>query len=185
MDTTSPQPGGSGEQVEIERKYLLNGMPVLPRELKVEIWRIEQGYLQPAKGAAEALARGRLRRTRHEDGFIRHYHTVKDGVGLVRTETEREINAREFEANWPRTMGRRLKKVRYRLNVGELLWEIDEFDGIDLVLAEVELPKADHAVEIPAWLKPHVVREVTDDPVYTNASIAFRLIGSRLPDFNA
>ena len=52
---------------EIERVWVLRAPPVIPPEVPVETWRIEQGYLAPvAEGEAE-LARigfpeGRLRR---------------------------------------------------------------------------------------------------------------------------
>jgi CYTH domain-containing protein len=55
--------------------------------------------------------------------------------------------------------------------VGTLTWEIDEFTDRKLVLAEVELPTRDAAVEIPEWLQPHLVREVTEDEEYENARL--------------
>ena len=102
-------------------------------------------------------------------------HTVKHGVGLVRQEVESELERETFERAWPRTAGRRLSKTRYRVREGQLTWEIDVFDGIDLVLAEVELPTAETPSPIPGWLAPLVDREVTNEPGYTNAAIASRL----------
>jgi CYTH domain-containing protein len=100
---------------------------------------------------------------------------MKDGVGMVRQEIEREVTPEQFDRNWPRTRGRRLSKTRYRLRDGKALWEIDVFDGDDLAVAEVELPSADARFDIPPWLAPVIVRDVTDDPAYTNAAIAARL----------
>jgi CYTH domain-containing protein len=52
------------------------------------------------------------------------------------------------------------------------MWEIDEFLDRELVLAEIELPAVDSPVELPAWLREHVVREVTAEPDYVNRALA-------------
>ncbi len=148
--------------LEIERKYLLDGLPSMPPGALAH--RMEQGYFDP----------GRLRRAVGPNGAVTCTHTVKTGVGLVRNETEREISPEEFESLWPRTAGRRLTKTRYRINDGDLVWEIDDYDRIDLVLAEVELPSPKTRVTVPPWLAQHVVREVTDDPDYQNYELALR-----------
>jgi CYTH domain-containing protein len=51
-------------------------------------------------------------------------------------------------------------------------WVVDRFEGRDLVLAEIELDSASRKVEIPAWLKPYVVRDVTGDRHYENVNLA-------------
>ena len=169
---------------EIERVYLLRALPTpLPRG---EVWRIDQGYLPPrstvndgdshSPGApiAPHQLEGRLRRITHSDGSVEHIHTVKSGIGLVREEIERGIDAETFAREWPRTIGRRLEKVRTRISVGDRLWEIDQFTQIPLVLAECELPSADAPLEIPDWLAPFIVREVTEEPAFRNAELALR-----------
>lgn len=64
-----------------------------------------------------------------------------------------------------------VEKTRYNW-YGEdgMLWEIDEFEGglTGLVIAEVELPSEDHAVEIPSWIG----KEITGDGAWSNASLA-------------
>ncbi len=149
--------------IEIERKYLLSGLP--PRSRKGAVSEIRQGYL-PGQRLVE-----RLRHIR-EDGGDRWVRTVKGGVGLTRLEVEEETTEPVFTRMWPLTLGRRLTKRRYTIPDGDLTWEIDEFTDRDLVLAEVELPDADAPVEIPSWLAPHVVREVTGEPEYGNATLA-------------
>lgn len=170
--------------LEIERTYLLDRLPDLPAGA-IEL-RIEQGYLpepgDPAAGdrdANEALREGRLRRVRHPDGTVRCAHTIKRGSGLVRTEIEREISEKEFERAWPRTEPRRLRKRRFIVEDGGQWWEIDHFDDLNLVLAEIELADADAAIEIPGWLAPHIVREVTDEKQYRNYELALRLARER------
>jgi adenylate cyclase len=160
--------------LEIERVFLLSGMPRLP--VGTAALRIEQGYL-PAPSSREDLE-GRIRRVEHADGSVEHVHTVKVGSGRVRHETERTIDAATFEREWPRTARQRISKTRHVVREGALAWEIDEFAApAGLVLAEVELPAVDAAVPIPTWLAPVIVREVTDEPAYTNRAIARRLGG--------
>jgi len=55
-----------------------------------------------------------------------------------------------------------------------LVWEIDEFADFSLVLAEVELPTTDHHFEIPKWLAPWILQEVTLDPQYRNYNLALQ-----------
>jgi CYTH domain-containing protein len=97
---------------------------------------------------------------------------VKVGTGLVRAEYEEEIAPGEFERLWPLTAGARVRKRRYRVPDGELVWEIDEFLDRELWLAEIELPSADTEVEVPEWLAPYVVRDVTGEPEYSNLRLA-------------
>ena len=158
---------------EIERKFLLDGLPPLPAGAVAH--EIEQGYLPESEARGpEAPLEGRLRRTVEPDGSIVFTHTVKAGEGLVRREAQRTIGPQEFEQQWPRTIGRRLKKRRYVIAESGLVWEIDRFEELDLVLAEVELPTRDARAELPEWLAPHVVREVTDEPAYRNYELAMK-----------
>jgi adenylate cyclase len=94
---------------------------------------------------------------------------------MIRSDIEREITEEEFERLWPATNGRRLSKTRYLVPSGYLVREIDEFDELDLVLAEVELPDEHATAEPPPWLKPHIVRDVTDEKQYRNYQLALRL----------
>jgi CYTH domain-containing protein len=137
-------------------------MPQLPAG--AERVGIEQGYL-PESGA-------RLRRVTGADGTVRCWLTIKRGTGLVREETERRLDPDEFERDWPRTVGARIRKTRHRVPDGGLRWEIDEFLDRDLVLAEVELPAPDTPVAPPAWLAGAMIREVTEDPRYANVALA-------------
>ncbi len=149
--------------LEIERKYLLSGRPDFPPGAPA--LRIDQGYLPGARITE------RLRRVRGPMGE-RWYRTVKVGSGLARLEHEEETTAEVFKRMWPLTRGRRVRKRRYEVPAGESVWQIDEFLDRDLVLAEIELPFRDAAVEPPEWLRPRLVREVTDDPEYQNVNLA-------------
>lgn len=163
--------------LEIERTYLLNGMPTMPTG--AERLRIEQGYLPERSAATGDHPEGRVRRMTMPDGSDRFEHTIKRGSGLVRSEQQRSITREEFDSLWPFTQDRRLTKTRYRIPCdagGERrIWEIDAFDELNLVLAEVELPSEDASVTIPDWLQPHIVREVTDEQQYRIYELAIHL----------
>ena len=162
---------------EIERVWVLRSAPVVPNDVPIELWRIEQGYLAPiVDGEAELAKRGfpegRLRRIVTPQGAERFVHTVKSGSGIVRVETEREITREEFEREWPRTAGRRLAKTRTRARIGGLVWEIDAFDAMPLVMVEVELDDAAQRFEMPPWIAALVIKEVSEDARYRNAALA-------------
>jgi CYTH domain-containing protein len=153
----------AGPPVEIERKYLLRA---LPRQLRgAESVTVDQGWLP-----GERL-RERVRRLRDARGE-RYVRTVKLGQGVSRIEVEEACDAELFAALWPLTRARRVRKQRYRVPEGALVWEVDAFTDRALVLAEVELPAADAAVTVPGWMAPYVVREVTDEGEYVNANLA-------------
>lgn len=152
-----------GSTVEIERKYLLSGLPARCEGLARS--RIEQGYL-PGSRLIE-----RVRRIRAGE-HVSHVRTVKVGAGVQRVEVEEECSAALFDALYALTEGKRVEKDRFRVADGALVWEIDRFLDRDLVLAEVELPAPDFEVAVPEWLAPHLVREVTDEPAYVNANLA-------------
>ncbi len=156
------------EQLEIERVFLLRSMPELPPGSKQ--LKIEQGYLSGSDGTRQ----GRLRRTKYEDGSCVHHRNEKTGTGRVRQEREGEISPDEFAREWPNTQGRRIVKTRHRVEVGDLVWEIDEFLGFPLFLAEVELPAVAHAVTVPPWLDAVMVREVSEDARYHNYALALQ-----------
>jgi CHAD domain-containing protein/CYTH domain-containing protein len=151
--------------VEVERKYLLRAFP--DSALDAPPAEIDQGYL-PGDRLVE-----RVRRVRTLDGE-RYYRTVKLGAGVRRIEVEEATTRELFDALWPLTAGRRVRKRRHLVPDGDLTWEIDDFADRDLVLAEVEFPAsgAQTRVAIPNWLAPYVVRDVTDEPEYVNARLA-------------
>lgn len=154
--------------VEIERKYLLRFLPDEARDGRP--LDIEQGYV-PGERLHERIRRVSVR---HGGGRkeVRFFRTVKLGEGVARTEIEEETTAAIFDAMWPLTKGRRLRKRRYAVEVEGRTWEIDAFRNRELVLAEIELDSEDEPVAFPSWLAPAVEREVTTDPDYQNINLA-------------
>ena len=163
---------------EIERVFLLDGMPEdIPSEARArgDSWLVEQGYFPlQADVGSDRHPEGRIRRVRLPDGSERYTHTIKSGIGLVREEQERVIEAGEFHHLWPLTQGLRIRKQRLRIEVDGQLWELDQFLDLegDLVLAEAELPSVDTPLAIPGWIQRHLVREVTEEPGFRNFHLA-------------
>jgi adenylate cyclase len=143
---------------EIERKFLVKG----------DGWRggagvlYRQGYLSRAPRCTV--------RARVAGG--KAFLTVKgESTGAVRSEFEYPIPVADAEEMLATLSdGPVIEKHRYRIPQGELVWEVDEFLGANfgLVVAEIELPAADHPFEKPAW----VGQEVTGDVRYYNSTLA-------------
>lgn len=144
---------------EIERKFLVAEMPRAENGRTV----IEQGYL-----ALDAHAEVRLRRA---GGAL--LLTAKTGHGEVREEVEVPLGPGAFEALWPLTAGKRVRKVRHYVPLNGLLRaEVDVFEGAldGLRTAEIEFSsraEADRFVP-PPWLG----RELTGDQRYANQTLA-------------
>jgi CYTH domain-containing protein len=148
---------------EIERKFLLRSLPDLVVGSEAQL--IEQGYV-PGSRVLERLRRVRV------GGVERLFRTIKLGEGIERAEFEEETTPRVFAAMWPLTEGKRVRKRRYRVVFGELTWEIDEFLDHPLILAEVEIPHPSIDPAPPEWLRPYVVRQVSNEPEFLNVNLA-------------
>jgi adenylate cyclase len=146
---------------EIERKFWVVG----------DAWRgaadagtrYVQGYL--ASGASGATVRVRLA---GEAGWL----TIKGPtVGLTRPEFEYAIPTADAEAMLQTLCTTPpIEKTRYTMTVGQHLWEIDVFAGVNagLVMAEIELGSEGERFERPSWLG----EELSDDPRFFNAALA-------------
>jgi adenylate cyclase len=146
---------------EIERKFLVRGAGWRGRGRTTVL---RQGYLCASK---ERSVRVRLE---GRAGTV----TIKGpSRGAVRAEYEYVIPARDAAELLDRLCERPLiEKTRTRIKHRGFVWEVDEFRGENagLIVAEVELPRADCRVPLPAW----VGAEVTRDPRYLNASLLRR-----------
>ena len=147
---------------EIERKFLLKRMP---RVKHAERLLIRQGYV-PGDQIQE-----RVRSIQSDDGR-KYYRTFKSGVGVRRLEIEEETSEKVFKQLFSLTKGKRVRKRRHVVEENGARWEIDQFLDRKLVLAEIELDSPDEPIEFPRWLAALVVREVTDDPEFTNWKLA-------------
>lgn len=143
---------------EIERKFLVQG----------DVWRdltegryYCQGYV-PTQGKQTV-------RIRIIDQQA--YLTLKGPVeGMSRSEFEYAIPLTDAQTMLAELCQRPfIEKYRYRIPLGDVVWEVDEFLGENqgLILAEVELTHAGQTVDLPAWIG----EEVTGDPRYYNSNL--------------
>ena len=146
---------------EIERKFL-----VLNDHFKKEAsrsFRITQGYLCSNR---ERSVRVRIK---GNSGFL----TVKGGSntsGISRFEWEKEIAVQDAEELLAICEPGVIDKIRYEIEKGKHLFEVDEFLGTNqgLVIAEVELSYENEDYLKPIWLG----REVSGEPKYYNSRLA-------------
>ncbi|HEY8606129.1 MAG TPA: CYTH domain-containing protein [Noviherbaspirillum sp.] len=144
--------------VEIERKFLVRG----------DAWKrlapgvlLRQGYLS---SSAERIVRVRI-----EDAAATL--TIKGRTtGATRGEWEYPMPLEDARVLLDTLCERPLvEKFRYRIPIGGMMWEVDEFLGENagLVVAEIELTSEDQSFDRPEWLG----EEVTHDSRYANASL--------------
>lgn len=147
--------------IEIERKFL-----VTSDAYKTEAYRqsrIVQGFLNTHK---ERTVRVRIQ---GDKGFL----TIKGASsadGLSRFEWEKELPVTECEALLKLCEKGIIEKIRYEINFGNHIFEVDEFfgDNRGLVIAEIELSNEMETFEKPSWLG----NEVTGDIRYYNSQLS-------------
>ena len=157
---------------EIERVWILRAMPKIPAG--AVIWKIQQGYLPEHSVNDQSFREGRIRSVELANGHTEYFHTIKQGQGVVRQETEHALDRATFEKLWPQTLDQRIRKVRHRVSEAGLTWEVDQFLDLPLVMVEVELPSEHAACAFPQWLASEIDREVSSDPRYRNHALAVR-----------
>ena len=144
---------------EIERKFLVAG------DFKAEVsksTRIIQGYLS---SVPERTVRVRVK---GDKGFI----TIK-GIGsesgASRFEWEKEIPVSDALELMKLCEPGVIDKTRYLVDVGEHIYEVDEFHGENegLTVAEIELSSEEEEFVKPEWLG----EEVTGDVKYYNSML--------------
>ena len=145
---------------EIEHKFLVLNQDYRGDATRRE--RLRQAYLA---ASGKASIRVRL-------GGDKAWLNIKSAtLSAVRDEYDYAIPLRDGQEMLERlAVGGTIDKTRYWVPHDGLVWEIDEFHGDNegLVVAEIELERADQAYARPAW----VGREVTQIARYYN----FKLI---------
>ena len=147
--------------IEIERKFLVKSDAF--KAVATASYEIAQGYLN---SNPERTVRIRIK---GEKGFI----TIKglgNASGMSRFEWEKEIPIDEAKQLLSLCEQGIIEKTRFEVNVGNHLYEMDEFYGANkgLLLAEVELTFETEKIEMPNWLGV----EVTKDSRYYNAYLS-------------
>jgi adenylate cyclase len=148
--------------MEIERKFLVDkknwDLVDKPKPKK-----IIQAYLFRSP---EKTIRVRIKENK---GFL----TIKGKTtGISRSEFEYEIPVEEAEQLISEFAEKVILKNRYEINVGNHLWEIDEFHGKleGLLLAEIELSFETEEFELPSW----ATTDVSTDINYYNSQLIER-----------
>jgi hypothetical protein len=108
-------------------------------------------------------------RVLHEPDGDRHLREIATGSGARRFPVLEPADAATFEAYWPLTEGRRLRRIR-RPDPDATGWRVDEYLDRPLVLAVG--PAGEPA---PRWLDAVRVRDVSDERAYRDEVIARRL----------
>ncbi len=142
---------------EVERKFLVKGEDW--RELG-EGFPCRQGYLNSMK---ERTVRVRTMGSRAT-------LTIKGvNVGATRLEFEYDIPLDDCNQLLDLCEQPLIEKTRYKIPYGGLLWEVDEFHGVNegLVVAECELESEDQPIDKPEWIGD----EVTGDSRYFNSNL--------------
>jgi len=146
---------------EIERKFLVTGDYKLP--LGVEKKTIDQVDI-----SLDPVVRLR------KDGW-KYELTIKGKGHISKTEVEKELTKKEFDALWVLTEGKRLEKNRFLVPFGDYTIEFDVFKGHleDLVMFEVEfktLEEADNFNPNIDWITSF--EDVSEDMKYKNNNLA-------------
>lgn len=165
--------------LEIERKFLIRRPTEewLQSRPEVHIRRMTQTYLAAPEGTER-----RVRRVT-EGETTRFFVTEKsEGAGLIRTETERELTAAEYESLLSeRLPAAELQKVRYAFPYAGHTVEIDCYPfWQQQAILEVELASPEEEISLPPEV--FVLREVTDDPTLKNRALALAASLDKSPD---
>jgi len=141
---------------EIERKFLV----------KEGAWRNGKGtrYLQGYLNSAKE------RNVRVRTMENKAYLTIKGiAIGASRMEFEYEIPLQDADELLEICEKPLIEKIRYKVQEGGFVWEVDVFlrENQGLIVAELELESEDQEFPKPDWVR----EEVTEDPRYFNSNL--------------
>ncbi len=143
---------------EIERKFLVDRKKWNPA---FESKKMKQGYL-----SVDPERTVRVRIT-GDEAFL----TIKGkSEGIKRIELEYKIPVNEAETLMKMCLDFPVEKTRYFEKRGDVVWEIDLFEGENkgLIIAEVELKHENQHVNLPHWIE----KEVSEDSRYFNSQLS-------------
>lgn len=161
---------GEPEPFEIERKFLIEYPDISWLENNPNCHKVEiiQTYLNSSNDDEVRV------RQRGENGNYIYFQTIKKKVtDLKRIEIEKRLSQDEYLSLLMNadTSKRQIRKNRYCLTYNNQYFEIDIYPFWDKqAIVEIELSCENTVVEFPKEIK--VIKEVTDDEAYKNASLA-------------
>lgn len=148
--------------LEIERRFKLKSLP----DVGEQQYAINQYYGCDLKGNY------RLRKRVSRDNSIQYFITRKKFLSYgTFEEDESEISDHDFNVKL-RDCTKCVRKKRYHFKYGGLLFEIDKFIDINLIIMEVELERIDQPILIPYTIRPLIEKEITGDKTMSNSSLA-------------
>jgi len=147
---------------EIERKFLLKRFPKL--EKINTVYQIQQWY--------------------HSDGFryryqleipngdVKIFKTKKTNISKgVNQEEETILSQNEFnELDLNNSLS--VKKIRTVVKYKGHKLEIDKYDGLNIVILEVELEDLNEKIPMPKYIDKEILYEVTGIKEFSNKSLA-------------
>ena len=153
------------KELEIERKFLLKKTPKgMFFDMRSDI---TQYYLPQDEDGYTVRVREAER-----DGTRQYYLTKKKYISpTVNEEIEKQIDGAQFHYLKEKVLTV-LSKVRYNHTIGDLTWEVDVFEGMSLIIAEVELPSEDYELEIPDVINDVLIKEVSGIKEFYNQSLS-------------
>lgn len=156
------------KDLEIERKFLV----VLPDLNKLDVKRkieIMQTYLKRGSNDSQRRVRKII-----ENGSVFYTYTEKVFVSpVVREENESEITADEYVRLLEQSdkSCALVEKIRYCFNYSDQLFELDVYPfSNDYAIMELELDFPEQKIYFPECV--NVLKDVSDDKRYSNASLA-------------
>lgn len=158
--------------LEIERRFLLKRLPDIDKfDMDIEI---TQCYLSPIGDSETERVRAVTKSICGNILGDQWIHTIKkptDGIGMI--EIEKEISWEDYSLGKLHS-DRSINKTRHVLQhtSDKLYWEIDVFKDLNLVIAEIEIPKEDYDLVIPEWLEPYILIEITGMKQFSNSNLA-------------
>lgn len=160
---------GEPEPYEIERKFLIEypNIQALEKNPNCRCVEIIQTYLNSVDDEIRVRQRG-------ENGNYIYFKTIKKKIDDVkRIEIEMRLSQNEYltllmDAD---TTKRQIRKTRYCLTYESQYFEIDIYPfWDDKAIVEIELNDENAEINFPDYIK--IIKEVTDDDAYKNASLA-------------
>ena len=168
---------GEPAPMEIERKYLISRPDRRALESRPNCEKVDivQTYLRSEDPAEER----RIRRRGSRGSYVYFMTRKRKAGGIRRVEIEERLSRREYIALLSEADPdyRPIRKERYCLSENGLYYEIDVFpEWKDKALMEVEFHSEGQEIVFPEGID--VMREVTEDPAYSNHALA-RIPGDR------
>lgn len=156
--------------LEIERRYLFNSCKIKKllkqKGISYIISEMEQFYLK-------ATSEETLRFRKEDFTYIKN---IKKGTGLVREEIENEISKEEYQEAKALNLGGIIKKERLKFIIDNNRFELDIFHdklkGLSILEVEFISLKDAQNFKMPKVLTPFVIKEITNEPIYTNGALS-------------